>query len=794
MVLANGAFIFLGYESSPLWWTTTIASRVCAWTCGLPSVDPNVGLITQPEGHLAAMSLVHGHLPWWNYFEGMGQPLAGEMQSAALLPLVLLFIFPAGLLLFHLSLQLIAGFATYYLVRRLGITSSVATMAGVLFALNGTFAWIGNAVINPVAFLPLTLLGVELLLDATREHRRAGWALFALAIALSIYAGFPETSYLDGLMVVGWALTRLFDLPRQRRITGLWRLALGGGVGVALSLPILVAFYDFTSSADVGGHVAGGVGAGTTALSSLNLLINPYLGGMIIGGPTATPHNFLGYFTVSVLVFALVGVVGKTRRPLRLYLMGLVLFSLAGALNVLETHRLVNFMPGVGEIAFARYIWPSAELAVIILAAMGLNDVFEGVQRRSVARGAVTAAGTLLIIGLISVTKVAGPTTGSDRSIVFGLVMIPFLVVMLLGYLLYFEHGPRLRQTLIGALVFESMVFFAIPTFRNPTSITVATQSIDYLQQNQGLNRFISLGVLTPNWGAQYSLYELNAVDLPLPAAFTSYVHTSLAPSLTVPRRFTLPFTTASQEEVAAHINNYEALGVAFVLTPPLPLDTTLAKAGLTLVAHDGQSNLYRLPHPSNFYVTALSTCVLSQSTIDHVQVTCPSATTMTRLELPMAGWTAHVNGVTTPLTTGNGLTQSLAIPAGTSAVSFDYLPPHEVPAGVIATLAALATILSLTSRGRRRWRWVRSVTSPDGPGVALASPDGEAEESLAAGAGPSPTPLPREVPTRSHRVGEAEQEGLQGHDVFARRVIRVIQPFGAHDALGGDGGAQGDL
>lgn len=705
VVLANGAFILLGYESSPIWWTTNIASRVCAWSCGLPSIDPNVGFITQPEGHLAAVSILHGHVPWWNYFEGMGQPLAGEMQSAAFLPLVVLFIFPAGLLMFHLALQLIAGFATYFLIRRMGLASNTATLAGTLFALNGTFAWIGNAVINPIAFLPLTILGVEILMEATRERRRAGWAVLAVALALSIYAGFPETTYLDGLMAAGWAITRLFDLPRARRLAGVGRLALGALMGGALSLPIIVAFYDFTKSADVGGHVAGGVGVGTTALSSLNLLINPYLGGMIIGGPAATPHNFLGYFTASVLVFALVGASGRTRRPLRLYLAGWTLFSLAGAMNLLDIHRLVNLMPGVGDIAFARYIWPSAEFAVIVLAALGLNDILEGAGRRSLARWVVAGVGGLLLVGVISFAKIAGPATGSDRAIVFGLVMIPFLVLALIGYGLYFHHGHWLRRLTIGAMVFESMIFFAVPTLRNPTSITIATGSINYLQQNQGLHRFITLGVLTPNWGAQYSLFELNAVDLPLPAAFTQYVHTSLAPSLKVPRRFTLPFTTASQDEVAAHLANYESLGVDYLLTPPSPLDATLAKAGLTLVAHDERSNLYEFPHSADFYSTELSTCVIADATVDHVQITCPTATTLTRLELPMPGWTARVNGVATAITSSTGLTQTLQIPAGTSRVSFDFLPPHEVPAGLIAVLALLLTALAPTSIGRRRRR-----------------------------------------------------------------------------------------
>ena len=38
-------------------------------------IDPNVGFVTEADGHLAALDLLHGHLPWWNYFEGLGQPL-----------------------------------------------------------------------------------------------------------------------------------------------------------------------------------------------------------------------------------------------------------------------------------------------------------------------------------------------------------------------------------------------------------------------------------------------------------------------------------------------------------------------------------------------------------------------------------------------------------------------------------------------------------------------------------------------------------------------------------------------
>ena len=703
VLLANGAFVILGHEANPIWWTSAIAARTCSWTCGLPSVDPNVGFITQPQGHLAAMNLLHGHLPWWNYFEGVGQPLAGEMQSASLLPLVVLFLLPAGILMFHLSLQIIAGVSTYFLVRRLGVANGVASVAAILFALNGTFAWIGNAVINPVAFLPMIILGIEIVLERTGSDRRAGWTVLALGVALSIYGGFPETAYLDGLFAVGWAMTRVFSLDRPRRVTAATRLCLGAGVGVALSLPILVAFYDFVREANVGGHFSAGLGGGATTYARLNLLINPYLGGALLGGPGATPRNLLGYFTAPVLIFAVVGARGVRHRGLRWFLSSWVVVGLAGAVDLVKIRHLLNLIPGVGDIAFARYIWPTTEFAVIVLAALGVDAVLTRGEQRRRAQGATAGVAALLVLGVAIVPSVAGPSTGSDRTVVIIMATIPFIACAVLGYSLLFSHAKVLSRLVLATLVVESMLFFAVPTFRNPSSIHVATGSIGYLQKNQGLNRFISLGVLTPNWGAQFSLYEINAIDLPIPSSFTSYIHANLADSLAVARKFTLPFTSTSQDDVAAHLANYEALGVAYVLTTPKALDPTLADKGLTLVAHDSRSNLYRLPQPAAFYSTELATCVISAATIDHVEVTCPAPTTLHRLELAMAGWSAHVNGADVALTSPNALTQSVAIPAGTSHVSFDYLPPHERAAAIAALLALGAMASTWLPRRRRR-------------------------------------------------------------------------------------------
>jgi hypothetical protein len=251
-------------------------------------IDPNVGYLTQSLGHLSAMVILHGHIPWWNYYEGIGQPLAGEMQSAALFPLTILFALPSGLLWFHVSLEVIAGVSTYFLARRLSIPIIVATGVGALFALNGTFSWLGNAVLNPVAFMPMLVLGIEMIFDSAKSTSRKGWYVAAIALALSLYAGFPEVAYFDGLFCAGWAIVRFFSVPKPDRLVAARRLGLAGVVGLLLSLPILVPFYDFMKVANVGSHAESGLSTMHLTSHAASMFIDPYVYGLIFANPNAS--------------------------------------------------------------------------------------------------------------------------------------------------------------------------------------------------------------------------------------------------------------------------------------------------------------------------------------------------------------------------------------------------------------------------------------------------------------------------------------------------------------------------
>ena len=76
--------------------------------------DPAPAYYTQPLGRLSASDWLHGVVPWWNPYSGIGMPLAAEAQNESLfLPFVLLLIFHNDWLLQRLAFQILSGLFTY---------------------------------------------------------------------------------------------------------------------------------------------------------------------------------------------------------------------------------------------------------------------------------------------------------------------------------------------------------------------------------------------------------------------------------------------------------------------------------------------------------------------------------------------------------------------------------------------------------------------------------------------------------------------------------------------------------
>jgi len=691
VALANAPSLLAFSSSNPLEYRSGLASSVTPGRLpGERAIDPNDGYVSQALGHRAALDWIHLRVPWWNPYEGTGAPLAGEMQSGAFFPPTLLVLLPNGQLYEHVLLEILAGLCTYLLLRRLALGRWASAAGGIAFALNGTFAWLAHAPVNPVPFLPALLLGVELAFSATAAGRRGGWWLIAVSGAASFYAGFPETAFISALLGVGWFAWRCSCLSRERLAAFARKSACGAGVGVLLSAPLLVASLDYVSEGSLGAHAGNLAGATHLPLQALPQLVLPYVHGPIFafGDPRLTLTGIWGhvggFLSTSLLLLALVGATSHSRRLLRLLLLVWIALSLAriyGEPGPLD--GVLGLVPGMSHVAFYRYGFPSLELAVIVLAAIGLDDLASG----AVSRLRLTASAGLTL-GAVAVAAFSARSLPHHHyltlSLVWAAAVVPALAV---------ARRPWLA-TLIVAV--DALVLFALPQASAPRSVVVDKAPVEFLQQHLGTSRFFTLGPLQPNYGSYYGIGSLNVNDVPVPKAFAAYVHARLD-DVVDPMVFVgnngggRPRSAPSPaQELLRNLPAYRAAGVAYVLTPaahpPAP------SRSFTLAFRSPTTRIYRLAGTKPYF-TADAACAVRATTRESVRLSCVRPARLVRRETYMRGWSARVDGDPAHVQRVGGVFQAVDVPAGTHRVTFTYSPPY-IWWGVVAFAVGCAWLL----------------------------------------------------------------------------------------------------
>ena len=776
VVAANLGGLLHLVTTNPLVLNADLAPAKAGWLPGLPYIDGNAGFTTQALGHVAVLDWFHGHIPWWNPYEAVGSPLAGEMQSGAFFPLTILLALHQGVFLLQLTLEVVTGWSTYFFVRHLGVGRSFSTAAGVAFGLCGTYAWLAHAPIRPVALLPLSLLGVERAVDAAQEHRRGGWRLLAVALALSILAGFPETSFIDGLFVVLWSILRMAGPDRR-----LWRpimakLAGGLAVGIALSAPLLVAFADYLPYGYVGGH---GQGFAHVSLSDsgLSQLILPYSLGPIFGFHSTGGSDTIsmlwgsvgGFLSVTVIAAGLVGLIGRRQRLLRLGLGGWILVCLLRTFGFPPVVHLMAALPGVRLTAFYRYSDGSWELAAVLLAALGLDDIARNVTRRRTMAAGTMITGALAVWAAAHAWLLMTHAAGSpgSRPHVYPLGSLATagvaLSILAIGGLMAgrrshsagverISDGDQIerrrrrgRALMAGVVGAESMLLMGFTYLSAPPPTPLHLGAIEWLQAHLGAYRFLTLGPIQPNYGSYFGVAEASINDLPVPKAWNSYITDHLDPNA-LPGVFSgagriNPAGPTAAQELTAHLTSYEAVGIRYVVESssgldfqdqPFPAHGSVPwPVGPRLVYHDGFAEIWELPSAAPVFSLRMSgdrraapgSCTVTGVGWDQAKVHCSRPSVLVRRVEFMPGWTASGNGVAMSVhkdrSFPGGLFQEVSLPAGTTSVQFTFLPPHEDLALVAALVALVVLLGSITAEGvwRRRGRH-RGSSRRHGDGV----------------------------------------------------------------------------
>src|SRR5262245_56031171 len=212
-----------GYEGPLPSWTTT--------------VDPwgsfNIGYAYDAY---VTWALGKGILPFWNPYQGLGQPFLANDLSMILYPprWLHLLLPPAWWDALYLLSWFLAAVFLYAYLRLMGIPVEAALVAGAAIYGSGFFSF--SLTIREVhavaAWWPLLLYGIE------RSLRQPTWrwrhVVLAVAVYCTIMGGQPEVMFVSLLAVLGYGLGRLIG-QRQHLRQAVWAIVPGTLAGFLLA-------------------------------------------------------------------------------------------------------------------------------------------------------------------------------------------------------------------------------------------------------------------------------------------------------------------------------------------------------------------------------------------------------------------------------------------------------------------------------------------------------------------------------------------------------------------------------
>ncbi len=532
----------------------------------------------------------------------------------------------------------------------------------------------------------------------------------------------------------------------------------GAAIGIGLSAPLVVAFADYLPHASIG-PVNGTFAHVSVPTFDLTRVILPYSLGPLFAFTAPVNAGFSlepgtsGFLAVTIIASGLIGILGRRQRLLRLGLAAWILVCLLRTFGFPPVVDVMAAIPGVRQTAFFLWSDPSWELAAVVLAGLGLDDIARGAARRRtlVIAALVTAliAAWAAITAWPLLTQAIGPPGHADAprhvyavgSLIGACVMLLGLVIggVLAGSAIpaSTERAPRIRSErrrrngrllMAGMVAAESMCLFGFTFLSAPKPSALELGSVTWLQSHLGTYRFFTLGPIQANYGSYFGIAEANINDLPTPRTWNNYIRDHLA-SNALSDNFTGvamadPSGATPAQQLSANLANYEDLGIRYVVEPAAGNDvfghafpgsgSPLWPAGPRLVYHDSLADIWQLPSAAAAFSLTADTGATAQSVAarctvigtgwDRATVNCPYQSTLVRRVQYMPGWTAVVNGSPASIRSGStGLFQEITLPAGRSTVSFSFLPPYETLAIPLAVVAGLIVLGSLVGPYRRR-------------------------------------------------------------------------------------------
>ena len=371
-----------------------------------PGLDANefnqnrdVAVQNYPWAELARHQVDQGEAPLWNPSSYAGTPLLGNLQSALAYPLTwlsLLFSFESALGWICVLKLVTAGFGTYLLARTLRIRAGPALVSALVYMLCAPLvAWLQTPLGTVMTLLPWLFLTTERLRRRPSPRR---FGAVALVVALSIFAGHPETGALSSSAAGVYLLAALWG-ERLRAALRTFAAFVGahllGVVAAAVVLvPFLLALGDSVSLEVHGGHSSLTLPPG----SGLVLFLpNVFGDGLDYRGPLFFYLSVAGYFGAAAMLLAAVGAWLRRSEPYVRGLLAAAVVALMVIFSIPPVSWLIPHIPPYSSSLNVR-VFHVVALAGAVLAGTGLDALLR--RPLPYRRIALLAGGLLGLAGV----------------------------------------------------------------------------------------------------------------------------------------------------------------------------------------------------------------------------------------------------------------------------------------------------------------------------------------------------------------------------------------------------------
>ena len=254
--------------------------------------------------------------------------------------------------------------------------------------------------------------------------------------------------------------------------------------------------------------------------------------------------------------------------------------------------------------------------------------------------------------------------------------------------------------------IVDIVVMFGIPTLSANRDVKTDTESVIWLRDHLGLQRYLTLGPINVNYGSYFGIGLAENNNVPLPKLWTNWLETHFK---------TLdPVNFPRGAEFGTVLNHPELLDDLAILYIVLPRRYGLPRSlrnTLRLVHRDKLATIYERPGTRPYFDVKNEPCSVLTISRTTVRTRCDHPTELVRREQFFPGWSAEVNGKDVPIRLAGELFQGISLPTGTSEIHFRYTPSY-FPQGVLLFFAGCTWMLSAgvvihrrcwTSRSQRR-------------------------------------------------------------------------------------------